>query len=56
MNTIHISYFKTDLTEFILGSLEGKLCLADIGTKLTGYIGGLDVKKKLLKLENNLTK
>ncbi|MDF1883092.1 methylated-DNA--[protein]-cysteine S-methyltransferase [Sulfurimonas sp. SAG-AH-194-C21] len=29
MNTIHISYFKTKLTEFILGSFEGKLCLAD---------------------------
>jgi len=29
MNTIHISYFKTTLTEFILGSFEGKLCLAD---------------------------
>jgi len=29
MNTIHISYFKTDFTEFILGSFEGKLCLAD---------------------------
>jgi len=29
MNTIHISYFKTALTEFILGSFEGKLCLAD---------------------------
>ncbi|MDF1878131.1 methylated-DNA--[protein]-cysteine S-methyltransferase [Sulfurimonas sp. SAG-AH-194-C20] len=29
MNTIHISYFKTDFTDFILGSFEGKLCLAD---------------------------
>ena len=29
MNKIHIQYYKTPLTEFIMGSFEGKLCMLD---------------------------
>ena len=29
MNKIHIQYYKTPLTEFIMGSYDGKLCMLD---------------------------
>ena len=65
---IHIGFFKTEYGELIIGSFGEKLCLCDwrlrkmrdridyriIGTdgSLTGYAGGTETKRKLLRHEN----